>query len=204
MFIGNFLGSFYYVFFLIVTIYFFDIFKVTNLWSPVYSTLITFFSSFILTSLLYFMIEKRNKDKTLINKSRRIGSLIIFVNWFIFTSLLFTLFIVAIIIAQTKNFDTIINDIKINTNLYGTTIVLLIGGIVISFVNHRLLLNYSKILLNSKYLYRFPYVRITTNSLEIEGKISEIFDDNLIILDCGRFRNAVEWDTITHLELRKF
>lgn len=204
MIIGSFFGSFYYFFFLIATIYVFNTFNIINSWSPVYSTLITFFSFFILTILLNLKIEKRNKDKTLLNGSGRIGSLIIFVNWYIFTSLLSTLLFLATNITQTKNFDTIINDIIINKGLYGSSVVLLFGAIVISYANHRLLLNYSKILLNSKYLNRFPYVRITTKYSETEGKISEIFDDNLINLDYGRFRNALEWDTITHLELRKF
>jgi len=204
MIMGIFFGSFYYFFFLIVTIFVFNTFNVINSWSPIYSTLFVFLISSILTVLLNCDIEKRNKDKTLLNASGRIGRSITFVNWFIFASILSTLLFLVINIYQTKNLDTIINDIIINKNLYLSSVIFLIGNIAFSYANHKLLLNYSKILLNSKYLYRFPYVRITTKSLVTEGKISEIFDENLINLDCGRFRRAIEWDTITHLELRKF
>lgn len=198
MIIGSFLGSFYYIFFLIVTLLLFNTFNGINSWSPVYPALIIFFLSFIFTIRINDRIEKRNKDKTLINESGRIGISIIFVNWFIFTSLLSAFVFLAITIAQTKNFSIIIN------NWLYVSVVLLIASIALSYKNRRDFLNYSKVLLSSKYLYRFPYVRITTKSVEIEGKISEIFDDNLITLDYGRSRKAVEWDTITHLELRKF
>lgn len=204
MIIGSFLGSFYYIFLIIATILVFNKFNLSNYWSPAYSTFIIFFSSFIFTVYFNLKIQKRNDDKTLLNESVRIGNWITFVNWFIFTSLLLVFSFLATNIAQTQNFDTVINDIVINKGLYSSSVALLIGAIVISYMNHRHLLNYSKILLNSKYLNRFPYVRITTKSVEIEGKISEIFDENLINLDYGRFRKAVEWDTITHLELRKF
>jgi hypothetical protein len=204
MFIGYFSGSLYYFLFLIVTIYVSNIFNLMNSWSPVYSTSITFFSSFILAILLNLNIDKRNKDKTLLNETGRIGSLIIFVNEFIFFSLFATFFFMAIFIVQTGSFDIIINDIIINYKWYISSVAFLFGAVAISKKNRRDFLDYSKILLNSKYLNRFPYVRITTKSLEIEGKISEIFDEDLITLDCGRFRNAVEWDTISHIELRKF
>lgn len=196
--IGILLGSFLYIIFIIVTLLLFNIFNGIYSWSLVYPTLFIFSLSFIATIFIKDRIEKRNKDKTLLNISRQIGSWIIFVNWFIFTSLLSAFVLLAITIAQTKNFSLIIN------NWLYVSVVLLIASIAFSYKNRRDFLEYSRVLLNSKYLYRFPYVRITTKSLEIEGQISEIFDDNLINLDYGRFRRAVEWDTITHLELRKF
>ena len=143
---GAFLGSLYYFFFLIVTIYVFNIFNFMNSWSPVYSTFIAFFSSFILTIVLKFQIGKRNKDKTLLNESGRNRSVILFVNWFIFYSLLANLFFLAIAVAQTKNFDIIINDIIVNKNLYAFSVLSLIVAIVLSKKNQRDFLNYSKIL----------------------------------------------------------
>lgn len=89
---------------------------------------------------------------------------------------------------------------------YDLLFVFWVFAIIILIINLKELPYCQKILLNSKHQLNFPYVRIITNSTELRGKILDIFDENLIILDNygGATIKAVEWDSITYLELIQF
>jgi hypothetical protein len=97
-----------------------------------------------------------------------------------------------------NNLVTLLNWIL----LLGATILLLI-------MCRKYLLYYSKTLLNSKYNVNFPYVHIKTNSMELKGKVRDIFDENLIILENHEnysylIIKSVKWNSIEYLEIDRF
>ncbi|MCZ7355863.1 MAG: hypothetical protein O8C66_11725 [Candidatus Methanoperedens sp.] len=251
--------------------------------------------AFVFTIVIRFCIEKRKKDATLLKKSERIAFWIIFMNWFIIISTIFTFIAFPVILYQQAAHQNLFNwndvpgnnnhtealkyFLKQNYNIKGVetenitkiddgktirvltennsillrlnddrtvanltisdgrfdefdakmenhelniyphisitqvlyydflflyySIIFLAGAIIISIDNHKYFLSQSKNLLNSKYQVYFPYVRIITNSTELRGKVLNIFDENLIILDNygGATIKAVEWNSITYLEL---
>ena len=49
----------------------------------------------------------------------------------------------------------------------------------------------------------FPYICAKTTSADFQGKICDVFDENLIILDNNGVKKAAEWHSIICLELMK-
>lgn len=73
--------------------------------------------------------------------------------------------------------------------------------IIISTYSYRKnILDHSKYLLNTNF-ERFPDIQVKTTSVDFQGKICDVFDDNLIILDDAGVKKSAEWDSINYLEL---
>jgi hypothetical protein len=64
-------------------------------------------------------------------------------------------------------------------------------------------LKWLKVDLNTKYLNDFPYVNISTKSGNFNGKIVDIFDDNMILLYNAGTKISTEWNQIIFMELLK-
>ena len=60
----------------------------------------------------------------------------------------------------------------------------------------------SKAILNDQYLKDFPKLQILTKVGEINGKIQDVFYENLIVVDDNGTNIATEWNEIVILKLQ--
>lgn len=74
---------------------------------------------------------------------------------------------------------------------------------VVKTIMRNFFLNALKDKLNSKYLKDFPFVHISTIAGNVYGKIYNIFNDKMIILDNERTMISIEWKKIVFIELFK-
>ncbi|WP_156161044.1 MULTISPECIES: hypothetical protein [unclassified Methanosarcina] len=76
--------------------------------------------------------------------------------------------------------------------------------IIMLYNNAKLFSNLFKQKINDYYIDDFPHLRIKTNAVEISGKIDDIQNESLIILNDGSTVKAIRWDQITSMEIEKF
>ncbi len=100
------------------------------------------------------------------------------------------------------------NPSGLETPIFALSFFSFMLSLYLLFVDRRKLLDEVKDLLNKQYskqyIETFPKIRIKTKSIELEGKVCDIFDDNLIILDYYGTKKAVEWNSITFMEFKKY
>lgn len=144
--------------------------------------------------------DKIKKSEKFLDRSEFVLNCITFINWFTFSgSFLSVPFIYLIYSSSNKIAESDLRDISF---IFSMGLSFLVIVIVSTFVFRRDLLNYSKYLLNLKYLDEFPYIRIkTTTSLDFQGKLCDVFNENLIILDDNGVKKAAEWHSVSYLEL---
>lgn len=69
--------------------------------------------------------------------------------------------------------------------------------------NAKLFSNLFKQKIKDSYISEFPHIRIKTNANDICGKIDEVQNESLIILNDGHLINAIRWDQIITMEIEK-
>jgi hypothetical protein len=195
---GYFLGFLAYLIFTILSILVFQTFMDIESWSPGYPTLINSLVVIIISAFIRLNIRKID-DKTPLNNPERIASYIMSVNWFIFSNFIlaigvFVIFFIPYIISGIS----IIKPLSIEI----ISVMALVTATFVSYANRRVLLYDVKDLLNERYVETFPKVGIKTNSMILEGKICDIFNDDMIILDDLGVKKAVDWDSIKYMELK--
>jgi hypothetical protein len=76
--------------------------------------------------------------------------------------------------------------------------------LIISYYNHtKLFSNLFKQMVQDSYIDEFPHIRIKTNGEYILGKIDNILNESLIILNDGHLVKAIRWDHITTMVIEK-
>ncbi|HEX7574969.1 MAG TPA: hypothetical protein VF360_01205, partial [Candidatus Methanoperedens sp.] len=88
-------------------------------------------------------------------------------------------------------------------NLYTISITITVFTLIILKWNHDEFLDKIKSKLSTQYSNGFPFIHITTEDREVTGKIQDIFDKDLVILDDNGLQTAVEWNMITILGLKE-
>lgn len=168
-------------------------------YSIVISIFLIFLIGIILTAITEEYIKKIKKSENFLERSKFVIKSITFINWLTFSSsptailfsYLFYIYPDKIIKSDLFNF--------LSASAFLSWLIILIFPSII----RRDLLNYSKKLLNLKYFEKFPYLYVKTTSTDFEGKICDVFDKNLIILDNNGDKKAAEWHSVTSLELKK-
>lgn len=124
-----------------------------------------------------------------------------FINWFTFfssyLSVLFIYITYSILNANERSESDLINISVVFIMAFIFFVIIIIS----TYIYRRDLLNRSKKLLNLNYFEKFPHIHIKTNSLDFQGKICDAFNENLIILDDNGVKKAVEWHSVSYLEL---
>lgn len=170
------------------------------------SSLIIFLLAFYFT----LIIDKQKLNQDLLRNSEHIAKSIVFFSWFVITGISNALFLNPFILNKTYpiQYPTLIYPTPLDWILFGTSFIFVILTIFYLLADRMYLLNQVKNLLNIKYskqfIETFPKVHIKTKSIELEGKVFDIFDDNLITLENYGIKKAVEWDSITFMELKKY
>jgi hypothetical protein len=163
-----------------------------------FSTLTIFLFAFILT-LFISGHKARLKNQELLKDSERIARSILFTYWFIVTGFLEASLPYILI----KSYPSI-PDMRI----FVLSFIFLLLSIYNLIDNRKDLLNHVKNLLNNQYSKEdtetFPKVRIIAKTEEFEGKVCDIFDDNLIVLENYGIKKAIEWDSINYMELKRY
>lgn len=116
------------------------------------------------------------------------------------TVIFFTIWFIDIIIRLIKTFP--------NLNIYVTGVYLIsffisLGFMGIIFRTTKKFSNNFKQTVTNFYIDNFPHIRIKTNGEEISGKINDIHNESLIILNEGCTTKAIRWDQITTMEIDK-
>lgn len=170
-----------------------------NWYSFALSIVFIFLISFMYLIIMYRIIDKHKKNQQPLTYSERIARLFIFVNWFIIMGALIVLFVNPYTLYKAYPSD-------LDINISGFSFILFLLSIWLSFIKNREFLDEVKDLLNKKYFKQFfetfPKISIKTKSVELDGTICDIFDDNLIVLNNYGIKKAIEWDSITSMELK--
>lgn len=195
--IGMFLG-----FFILFFLFFFLNFYLGDIWlSMAYSSLIIFLP-FLLYCFLGIYINKlgKRRDKKLISISEKLAYSNEGIRWF--TSSIF-LISLAFFVSININLNNI-EESNLMTIIIISSLMLAIGlaTLIQSIINHKDLLYYLKPLLNQQYLEKFPKVDVTTSTKNFEGKICDIFHENLVVLCSIGEKQATRWDSITSIKLQ--
>lgn len=174
---------------------------IDSVWMSLTSSSLSHIIPSILTFYFGEYIHRMKKEDTLIDKSILVTSYTKIINWFIFGNLMIIMsYIYIIYINSSKISQSELNNIRLIFLLYFILIITLLY--LLNIVFHKELLESLKSKLNEQYLKKFPYIHITTKAGEINGKIQDVFNEDLVILDDNGLKAVVEWDEISTLRLR--
>lgn len=158
-----------------------------------------FFVILILTTIVYNYIDTIIKSNNLSEKSKWSLYSLTVINFNIFISSFVSAVFMYLIYLNSDNIS--------NSDLIKMSIMLIVAfsflilTMLFTNVSRRNLLNHSKNLLNNNFFDDFPFVHIKTTSLDFQGKICDVFNENLIILDDNGVKKTAEWHSISYLEL---
>jgi hypothetical protein len=143
----------------------------------------------------------KNKQRNLLQKSKIITNLSEGINWFIFSSSELILIFIYIIYASSSQIF-IVNLVNIRIG-FAASLFFMILAYFLNTNFRRDFFNDLKSNLNTLHLNDFPTICITTKAEMFSGKIQNIFDEDLIILDDNGEKKAVVWDDVIILKLVK-
>ncbi len=172
----------------------------------VYDNFFIIIYGLLIISIIYVYIgvrtRQKNEDQSLLKESKQLATWLIFLNFLVFNNTLFT--IGGLDLFYLRSHLSITQFLYEYFTFLFFWILVLVGTIYISvFLCRKNLLRYSKDLLNSEHHVNFPCVHIKTNSIELKGRVHDIFDKNLIILENygETAMKVVKWDSIKYLEI---
>ncbi|MCK4799043.1 MAG: hypothetical protein KAT05_16840 [Spirochaetes bacterium] len=163
------------------------------------SIFLIFLIGFIFLVIIDIYIEKIYKSEKFLDKIDFVISSLTVINWFLISSSVIVILLIYLLymnINKSTNHDLIINLLSF---------AFLFWFIIIIFSSkyRRDLLNHSKELLNTEYFEKFPCIYVKTTSNDFKGKICDVFDKNLIVLDNNGDKRVAEWHSISYMELIK-
>lgn len=151
--------------------------------------------------VLFRYVNSIEKGRNLINKSSVIINLIAAINWFMLMG--FTLIIISV-----SEYYTNLNQIstQIAENIFliiFISLTLITSAFAVLNINLRKrFLDDLKYSLNEQHVGNYPSIEITTLAGDISGKIQNVFNENLIILDCKETNIVAKWEDINIIKLR--
>jgi hypothetical protein len=170
--------------------------------SMAYSGLINFLP-YLLSLILYRDIKKN--ERKLMDKHNGIECWFKGLKSFINCSGLLIIFFIYMSLSLIKYSKIPVSSSEIDEilNLYTISITITVFTLIILKWNHDEFLDKIKSKLSTQYSNGFPFIHITTEDREVTGKIQDIFDKDLVILDDNGLQTAVEWNMITILGLKE-
>lgn len=156
---------------------------------------------YILSIAMAKYVNKIQKEDALLNKSNLVIYYSNIIYWFIYMSGSMTvLFINSVYINSNKISPS---DLRNIFYIYiGSIILIIISLYMLNIIIRRGLFDSLKSKLNTEYGKNFPYIHITTKAGDINGKVQDIFNEDIVVLDDNGLKAVVEWDEITTLKLR--
>lgn len=163
----------------------------------IYKLLFYIFSIISLLSFIVLIIIARHTDylvkkDELLGSYRKIDFLTNFVFWFVSAGDLFIILIYFIL--------TFTIPVKNYVDLFSIFIIYIFSIFVVIYLRIETLNNLKREL-TRKYAKKFPRVLITTNVGEISGRIYNIFNEDVLLLDDDGCKVAVEWNHIILLRI---
>ena len=170
-----------------------------NVWYSLASSIcLTFLIGFIFTVFIERYIEKID-DSEILDNAKFVIRRLTFINWFSITS---SLIAMIFIYELYLNFNEV-KDLSLIDEILSFAFLFWLIIIIFPSKYRRDLLNHSKELLNAEYFEKFPCIYVKTTSNDFKGKICDVFDKNLIVLDNNGDKRVVEWHSISYMELIK-
>ena len=154
--------------------------------------------SILIFAILPYRIDKINQTNILV-KARKIEIWIHTTRFFIFNSISITI-LLWILQLQPNQTPSGVEIVKETINIL---VVVLIGSMVFMEIIHRNFLDKVKTLLNAQHMADYPFIDITTKEADFAGKIQDVFNKNLLILDDNGRKTIVEWNEITTMKLKE-
>lgn len=199
MVLGIILGFFltYFVFIICINVLKFDVWR-----SMAYSALVNILSYLLLITLIRYI---KSEERKLLDKIDRIECWFKGIKFFIICSnLLIILFIyMSVSLINYSKIPVSTSEIEEIRNIYGISLAAIVITVIFLNVEHKEFLDKIKSHLNIQCLKDFPFIHIITKDGEFTGKIQDVFDEDLVILDNNGLKWVVEWNTITTLGLKK-
>ena len=158
---------------------------------------VPYFSSII----LFRYANSVEKGNNLVQKSSLIINLIATINWFTLTGVTLTMISIS---AYYTNLNQISTQIAENIFfIIFISLTLIIAAFAVLNINLRKrFLDDLKYSLNEQHVGNYPSIEITTLAGDISGKIQNVFNENLIILDCKGTNIVAKWEEINIIRLR--
>jgi hypothetical protein len=195
--IGIFLGFFIISFlFIFLSIYLGDRWR-----SMSYSGFILF-----LPLLLYIFLGRyinelgKRVDEKLLSKSRLLSYFNEGIRWF--TSSIFLIYLVFFVSININLNNIGESNLVTITSIFSLMLAIGLATLIQSIINNKDLQYYLKPLINQQYLEKFPKVYVTIGTINFEGKICDLFHENLIVLCSNGEKQASRWDSITSIKLQ--
>ena len=164
------------------------------------ATLFTNGVPYLSSIILFRYANSIEKGRNLIKKSSIIASLIAVINWFMLIGITLTI--------ESFAYYTNLSQIsaytaeKVFIMLFISLTLIALAFIVLNVNLRKIFLDDFRYLLNEQHMGNYPSIDITTLKGEISGKIQNVFNENLIILDCKGTKIAAKWEDINIIKLR--
>ena len=164
------------------------------------ATLFTNGVPYLSSIILFRYANSIEKGRNLIKKSSIIASLIAVINWFMLIGITLTI----------ESFAYYTNLSQISTHaaekifimLFISLTLIALAFIVLNVNLRKIFLDDLRYLLNEQHMENYPSIDITTLKGDISGKIQNVFNENLIILDCKGTKIVAKWEDINIIKLR--
>lgn len=183
-------------FIVILILYFIILILSENIYiSMAYTSLII--SLLILSIVLILINYTSNKidEGNLLDKSNKIKDIYSFINWLFYGIISFIFPSIYLTIVTSTNI--LVSDSDTIRYLYAISIIFIMMTMVVLFISFRtLFFGTLKYEINKQYSKDFPTVHISTNVEILIGKIHNIFDEDLIILDDDGVTKGTQWKDI--------
>lgn len=183
----------------IIIFIFLNIFHENPLKSFVYFSWIYITFSLLFMLVLPYAVDKINR-KNLLTKARMNENWFQTTKFFIFN---FNLIIISILLSLSLQQNQTISGFKIVEETINFLILVLIASMIGMEIIHKSLLDEVKTALNAQHMADYPLIHITTKEADFTGKIQDVFNKILLILDDNGQKIIVEWNEITTMELLK-
>ncbi len=168
-------------------------------WLIIAYSILLYIAPLVLVVALMRYIESETEKGNLLNKSTPIMKRFIFIGGFIFMGWFLTIFSIILIFFNLNQIPT--SDLPRLEYLFLMVFMFLLLASLLNKISRRGFFDTIKDKLNEKYINGYPHIDIKTKTgEEIEGKIQNIFHEDLIILDNNGTKEIAVWDEISTLK----
>ena len=154
----------------------------------------------ILSSIILSIAINKINEKKLLIEIRMTGIWILTAKFFTLNSVLVIALILLFVPFQESQTSSAVKIIEETVNIL---IVVFVGSMVFIEIIHRDFLGKVKTLLNTQHMANYPFIHITTKEAYLEGKMQDVFNSDLLILEDNGKKTIVEWNEITTMKLKE-